>query len=30
MNGVESFIDFMEMKGKTVEYISNMILEKVN
>ena len=30
VNVVESFVDFMETKGKTVEYISNMILEKVN
>ena len=30
VNVVESFIDFMETKGKMVEYISNMILEKVN
>ena len=30
VNVVESFIDFMETKGKTAEYISNMILEEVN
>ena len=29
VNVVESFVDFMETKGKTAEYISNMILEKV-
>ena len=28
VNVVESFLDFMEMKGKTAEYISNMVLEK--
>ena len=30
VNVVASFIDFMETKGKMVEYISKMILEKVN
>ena len=30
MNEVESFVDFMETKGKMAEYISNMILKKVN
>ena len=27
---MESFVYFMETKVKTAEYISNMILEKVN
>ena len=30
MNVEESFVDFMKSKGKTQEYISNLILEKVN
>ena len=30
VNVVESFVGFMETEGKTAEYISNMILEKVN
>ena len=30
VNVVESFVDFMETKGQTAEYIPNMILERVN